>query len=44
MPNKRIIVDTNIWISFLITKDLSFLDRFIENGRLELHFFKRIIY
>ncbi len=38
MPNKgwRIIIDTNLWISFLITKDFSKLDEiiFIRNARL----------
>ncbi len=31
MPNKvsRIIIDTNLWISFLITKDFSKLDELI---------------
>ena len=38
MQSKKIIIDTNIWISFLITRDLSFLDKFIENGKLKLIF------
>ena len=34
MPNKvsRIIVDTNLWISFLITKDFTRLDEIIFSG------------
>ena len=38
MQSKKIIIDTNNWISFLITRDLSFLDKFIENGKLKLIF------
>jgi putative PIN family toxin of toxin-antitoxin system len=38
MQSKKIIIDTNIWINFLITKDLSFLDKFIDNGKLKLIF------
>ncbi|ELR72342.1 Hypothetical protein C900_01624 [Fulvivirga imtechensis AK7] len=30
---RRIIIDTNIWISFLITKDFSQLDKDIFSGR-----------
>jgi uncharacterized protein len=35
MKNKvnRIVIDTNLWISFLITKDFSKLDEIIFNGR-----------
>jgi hypothetical protein len=42
MQNKKIVIDTNIWISFLITKDFSFLDKFIENGKLKLIFSKEL--
>lgn len=42
MQSKKIIIDTNIWISFLITRDLSFLDKFIENGKLKLIFSKEL--
>ena len=38
MKSKKVIFDTNLWISFLITKDFSFLDRYIENGILKLIF------
>jgi len=38
MKNKKIILDTNLWISFLITKDLSFLDDFILKGKVKLIF------
>jgi putative PIN family toxin of toxin-antitoxin system len=38
MEVKKVILDTNLWISFLISKDFSFLDKFIENGRIKLIF------
>jgi putative PIN family toxin of toxin-antitoxin system len=34
----RIIIDTNLWISFLITKDLRSLDEKIKTGRIKLLF------
>ena len=45
MPNnpKRIIIDTNLWISFLITKDFSGLDEFIFSGRYQLVFSEELI-
>jgi len=33
MKSKKIILDTNIWISFIITKDYSFLDKTKMNGK-----------
>jgi putative PIN family toxin of toxin-antitoxin system len=38
MPNKpvRIIIDTNLWISFLITKNYSKLDKLIFSGKCDL--------
>ena len=38
MQGKKVIIDTNIWISYLITNNYSFLDRFIENGKIILIF------
>lgn len=38
MKVKKVILDTNLWISFLISKDLSFLDNFIEKGRIKILF------
>jgi uncharacterized protein len=38
MRIKKVILDTNLWISFLISKDFSFLDNFIEKGRIILIF------
>lgn len=34
----KIILDTNIWISFLITKDFKKLDLLINNGKIQLLF------
>lgn len=30
MKSRKVVLDTNLWISFLITKDFSFLDKYIE--------------
>ncbi|HWR95047.1 MAG TPA: putative toxin-antitoxin system toxin component, PIN family [Flavobacterium sp.] len=38
MRNKKIILDTNLWISFLISKDYSFLDNYIEKEKVKLIF------
>jgi hypothetical protein len=38
MKSKKVILDTNLWISFLITRDFSFLDNFIETGKMKLIF------
>lgn len=38
MKSKKVILDTNLWISFLISKDFSFLDNYIEKGKVKLVF------
>src|SRR5690606_39484662 len=38
MKNKKIILDTNLWISFLITKKFNQLDKLIENNNVTLIF------
>jgi putative PIN family toxin of toxin-antitoxin system len=45
MPNKRdrVILDTNLWISFLITKNYSKLDKLIFAGNCVLLFSKELI-
>ena len=43
MRSKKVILDTNLWISFLITKDFSFLDKYIENGKIKLVFSEELI-
>jgi uncharacterized protein len=38
MPRKkdRVIIDTNLWVSFLITKDFSKLDKILETKKITL--------
>jgi len=43
MRNKKIILDTNLWISFLISKKFSQLDKLIENNTLTLIFSDELI-
>lgn len=43
MKNKRIILDTNLWISFLISKKLELIDGLISNGKIKLIFSKELI-
>ena len=38
MKSKKVILDTNLWISFLISRDFSFLDNYIETGKMKLIF------
>jgi putative PIN family toxin of toxin-antitoxin system len=38
MKNKNVILDTNLWISFLISKDYSFLDNYVLKGKVKLVF------
>jgi uncharacterized protein len=38
MKSKKVILDTNLWISFLISRDFSFLDNYIETGKIRLIF------
>ncbi|PWD99633.1 putative toxin-antitoxin system toxin component, PIN family [Marinilabilia rubra] len=43
MRSKKVILDTNLWISFLITKNYSFIDKFVENQKVTLIFSKELI-
>jgi putative PIN family toxin of toxin-antitoxin system len=45
MPKKknRIIIDTNLWISFLLTNDFSALDTIFENKLVTILFSKTLI-
>ena len=43
MSNRRIILDTNLWISFLISKKLSQIDRLIDNKEITLIFSDELI-
>ncbi len=42
LKNHRIIIDTNLWISFLLTKQFSFLDKFLEK-RVKLVFSEELL-
>ncbi len=43
MKSKKVILDTNLWISFLITKNYSFIDKFVDNQKVTLIFPKELI-
>ncbi|MDT0295771.1 putative toxin-antitoxin system toxin component, PIN family [Mesonia ostreae] len=43
MKSKRIILDTNLWISFLISKKFSQIDKLIENKRIILIFSNELL-
>ena len=45
MPNQkdRVIIDTNLWISFLLTKDLSKFDSIIAGNQIKLIFSQELI-
>jgi len=44
MKSKKVILDTNIWISLLISRDFSFLDNFVENGKVKLVFSTELLH
>ena len=44
MKNKKVILDTNLWISFLISKDFSFLDDLVESNKLKLVFSTELLH
>jgi uncharacterized protein len=43
MRSKKVILDTNLWISFLITKQFSGIDDLIIGGKIKLIFSKESI-
>jgi uncharacterized protein len=43
MKNKRVVIDTNIWISFLISKNFKGLDSLITSGQITLLFSTELI-
>ena len=43
MKSKLVILDTNLWISFLITKDFGFLDKYISTKKAKLVFSEELI-
>jgi len=42
-PKDRVIIDTNLWLSFLLTKDLSKFDSIIANSEITLIFSQELI-
>jgi uncharacterized protein len=42
MKSKKVILHTNLWISLLISKNYSFLDNYVENGKVKLIFSKEL--
>ena len=43
MKNEKIILDTNLWISFLISKKFSDIDSLIDNKKIRLVFSEELI-
>ena len=43
MKSKKVILDTNLWISFLITKSLSEIDELIQDRKIKLLFSNELI-
>lgn len=43
MSNKKIILDTNLWISFLISEKFSQIDKLIENKKIILIFSNELL-
>ena len=42
-PKDRVIIDTNLWISFLLTKDLSKFDSIIADSEITLVFSQELV-
>jgi len=43
MKSRGVIFDTNLWISFLIRKELISIDSFIEKGKIHFIFSRELI-
>jgi putative PIN family toxin of toxin-antitoxin system len=43
LKNDRLVIDTNLWISFLLNKRLSALDQLFYNSQIELLFSDELI-
>src|SRR4030042_2980916 len=43
MRSKKVILDTNLWISFLISKNLSKIDHLIHDRKIKLIFSNELI-
>ena len=39
----RIIIDTNLWISFLLSKKFNFIDKLLDRGKVELVFSNELL-
>ena len=39
----RIIIDTNLWISFLLSKKFNFIDKLLDSGKVELVFSNELL-
>lgn len=42
-PKDKIVIDTNLWISFLLTNDYSKIDRFFSSENIKLLFSQELI-
>ena len=40
---RKIIIDTNLWISFLLSKKLDFIDSLLDNEKVQLIFSKELL-
>jgi hypothetical protein len=43
MQKYRIIIDTNLWISFLLSKKFNFIDKLLDSGKVELVFCEELL-
>lgn len=43
MKSKKVILDTNLWISFLISKQLDFIDDLLLGGKIKLIFSRELL-
>ena len=43
MQKCRIVIDTNLWISFLLTKRFKFIDKLLDNEKAELIFCNELL-
>ena len=43
IKKQKIIIDTNLWISFLISKNFTFLEHLVETNKIELLYSNQLI-
>lgn len=41
--SSRIIIDTNLWVSFLLTRKFSFIDRLLSQNKVQLLFCRELL-